>query len=241
MEKRKSFSILFSLFVMICVVSCNGQVNSQNSTNIVNKRVPNCYILKPIQHNEEYKWIENIPPLDTNITSFLQKATFEKGIKVDTAIGYITNFECQKKILINSECFSKLSNPDSTDLANIYYYSRFNTSNRTGSNVEFVRSYEKKILNFGNSIVYEYHLRNVSRVESDFFHIIVFKQESPEIGEDFEGLVIGSNGLDWYEIKGKGEFIPIHLTNLRGGMQVKVPLYFNKFEFIPIGHFKGHW
>lgn len=238
MKKNDFFSIIFLLCIVVYTTNCSGQAATHSNNN---GQLINCYILKPIQHNEEYRWVEHLPQLDTNISNFLENVSIERDIKRDTSIGYITNFECQKKILINDDCFSKLNSIDSIDLNNIYFYSRFNTSRRTGSNIEFVRSYEKKILNLGNSLIYEYHLRNTSRIEPDFFHIIIFKKENYEIGEDHEGIVICSDGLDWSEVKEKGIVIPIHLTNLRGGMQIKVPLFFNKYEFIPIGHFKGQW
>lgn len=236
MKKINPINILL-LIVILNNIGCNGQNKQIENTP---KQSINCYILKPILQNKEYKWLDKLPYLDTNMNHFLKYIFLKKDIKNDTIIGYITSFESQKRIFINEECFSNIVHLDSIDLSNIYFYSRFNTSSRTGLKIEFVKSYKKNILNLGNVEIFEYFIPNLSTVEANVFHIIIFENPNREQGDDLGGIVINSYGLEWKEVEAKCE-IPIHLTNLRGGIQIKVPLYYDGNQFIPIGHFRGAW
>lgn len=232
--------VLFKIYLLIFILynsSCKNQ-NPPISNNVT--KLINCYILKPILKNKEFEGLDKLSYLDTNMVDFIKKYPFaRKKIKIDDSIGYITSFEYQKRILINEHCFSNLTLPDSIDLSDIYFSSRFNTSLRTGLKIQFLNSYKKNILNLGNVQIFEYYVPYLSTVEAKIFHIIVFNQPNREEGDDFEGIVINSDGLDWKEINLKGEVIPIHLTNLRGEMQIKIPLIFDGSQFLPIGYFRG--
>ena len=234
---RKYF--FYSLFCcIIFYVGCNVQSdNLQVKTSSQNSKVNNYFILKPIKDNIEYEWIENLNFKDTNVAGFINIIGSADHLKMDSSMKFTMSFEMQKKIIVNSNYLSKFIFPDSVDLVNIYFSSKFNTSNLRASNVVYDTSYKKNILNYGRAVVYEYHFEGVSQVSCHSMQIII-KSEENEYGEDYEGFVICSDGILWREISHTSKFLFSYLKALRGNIGIEIPMGFNGIEFIPLQHYK---
>ncbi len=219
-------------------VSCYGQSTTKNSNSkAIHRITSNCYLLKPIKKDIEYKWFDNLPKIDTNIVKYVGNFDFSSKLKGDTIMfPIVMSFERQKKIYINEECLKYLNNPDTTNLVNIYFSSNFNTYDFYGSNVEFVSNFNKNIFNLGNCTIYRYHLRGVALANPQFFFIIIPDKKREDPSDDYVGFVLHSDDIEWQELKNTGQFVPIFINQLRL-LKLKIPLYFDGDEFISFGHF----
>lgn len=236
---NNSYQSIIVCFLLLNL-SCKENAVSQNVITS-KKNISNCFILKPIIKSSQSKGVEELVFPDTNFNGFLDKIPLINSVEFDSAMQYVTNYENQKKIFINYSCFSKLNLPDSCNLVDIYFNSRGNTSDRTESNIEFVSSYKKNIFKFGNAIIFNYHFKGVSEVEPHSMHIII-KIEDNSYKEDYKGIVLCSDDLEWKDYPNKGYSIPLYIEWLRGGKDFAIPMYFDGEQFIPIGHYKiGNW
>jgi hypothetical protein len=238
-----------ALLTVMWLQTCNSQqeryVNQEVVTQAVqpvsktvSTKIPiHCFILKPIPRNVSYEWKGTISK-DTGIVAFVEKIPKDKTIRLDTNAIELLSFEMQQRILLNSNCVEYLENPDTMGLSYLYSSSRFSTSDRTRSNVEFVNLYEDHIFKFGQAYIYEYRLHGGSLVEPSYAHLIIPNKSANNYGNeyDYEGIVLYSDGLEWQQVN--NIVVPIHIKILRSGMEIKTPLVFDGAQFIPVGRFR---
>lgn len=100
--------------------------------------------------------------------------------------------------------------------------------------VSLEKKYQKKILNYGDVIIYEYRCK-AADVSPHFLNIIIKeKKDDNPYGENYNGFVICSDGISWKNLNGFS--IPIFNNYLEGGGFV-APLFFDGKRFIPVGMF----
>lgn len=234
MYNKKYFNQFFLVLILIYGLGCRGKIISQNNDNHI---IVNCLILKPITQNCDCVWPVIKKESDIKIEDLLIMLDTKTSIQFDSLEQFTACYDYQKQVLINPHCFDKLTIPDSSNLMEIYLSSRTSTLSYRHSKVEFIKSYEKNIFNFGMSRVYEYVFNDVSQVEPHNMQIII-KNIGSNNGEDYEGFVICSDGILWREVQGTSSSIFSHLKAFRGNKGSEIPMYFDKGRFIPIGHYQ---
>jgi hypothetical protein len=209
-----------------------------------NGLIIDCFILKPVKNDSKADTVRalQIPPYSLDYFLDSIATSSPKCLSYDSAMDFVTSFEYQKIILVNSLCFKNLNKPDSCDLMDIYFDSRFRTSVFTKSIIKFLRSYKEDILNFGDALIFEYKFEDVAEDEPHFMYIILKDQtsEQNEYAEDYHGYVICSDGLEWKNFgKNQNKSMPIFIQKIIRGKMLLIPLYFDHSRFIPIGHFEN--
>jgi hypothetical protein len=201
------------------------------------KKIINCYIIKPVLNDKEYKPPMSLKTSNKSIDEYLSAIAHSKHIDTDSNLFYITSFEYQKKIFINYQCYGKLNEPDSLDLMGIYFNSGSHTVTMNRSIVKYVRSYTKDIFTFGKATVFEYRFDGVAEVEPHFMHIIIKEPTEDEVryGEDYRGIVINSDGLNWRKYKELET--PSFIQTVKGDKKFEAPLLYDGNRFIPLIHF----
>ena len=165
----------------------------------------------------------------------------KRPLAYDSAMDYITDFEHQQKILVNCKCFGKLNKPDSCGLENLYFNTGSSTWIKKRPIVDFLRTYKKNIMNFGEADVFEYRFNNVAEVEPHFMYIILKERTEDEehYNRDYKGIVLCSDGLDWKDYPDKGFSIPLFTQMVRRSKEFYIPLHYDGNRITPIGHFKS--
>jgi hypothetical protein len=229
--------ISFLVFTILAS-SSSQKIYSQNNLT-KNHLLNNCYILKPVYDDSEQNEPSEFEFAHDSINNCLKMVfSSPKSLRFDSSMAFVTGYQHQKGISINTNCFSKIINPDSSYLTEIFY----NSSIATGqiiSSVEFLQSYKKNILNFGSAVVYEFRFNDVVEASSHFMYIIIKIRAEKTEWEDFKGIVICSDGMDWKDYKDKGLSIPLFIQMVRRSKEFYIPLYFDGKRFIPIDHFKS--
>jgi len=231
---KQSGIVLF----LILNLSCKEKTYSQN-TMARKELINNCYTLRPVYNDSQLDEPKDFDfthdSVDNNLKTVISDARL---IKFDSSMEFVTGFAHQKRMSINHDCLRKLENPDSSFLIEVYYNSSISTRPMISS-VEFLQSYKKNILNFGNAIVYEYRFNNVVEASPHFMYIIVKGETEKRDWEDYKGFVLCSDGLDWRDYADKGFSIPLFTQMVRRSKEFYIPLYYNGERFIPIDHFKS--
>lgn len=223
---------------MGCKEKSHAQPLTANDSLIVN-----CYTLQPVKNDSQADTLRDFIFSEQTLDDFLAKLAPSKVLPgYDSTMDYITSFGRQKMITVNHACFSRLNKPDSSNLINIYFNSGTATWVKKKSAVQFLRSYQKNILNFGAATVFEYRFNNVAEIEPHFMYIILKKQtdDTERYGKDHKGLVLCSDGLDWKAYGNEGLFLPLFIQMVRRTKEFYVPLYYDGNRFIPIRHFKSN-
>lgn len=241
MSKKDSL-LRYILIVSLIYCGCkekHSQPLSETSS------AANCYIIKPVKGDSKADSLRSFDFHNDSIGDFLNNGLFSsKEFLYDSTMDFVTSFERQKLIFVQSGCFEKLNKPDSCNLMNIYYNSGYNTKIMTKTIIEFVQSYKKNIYEFGKSIVYEYRFVGVAEIEPHFMFIIMKEQADDEqrMAKDYKGVVLCSDGLEWKEFNEKEFSIPLFVQMVRRDKELYIPLDYDGHRFIPIGHFrKGKW
>lgn len=222
--------------------SCKGQGTSQVPV-YKDSLVVNCYVTKPVYGDSKSESLGDFDFKKETLNDFLGKAIAPKGtIKYDLSMDFVTSFGYQKEIIVNYDCFSKLTRPDSSNLINIYFNSGLATWVKKRSTVQYLKTYKKVILNWGDATVFEFRFNNVAEIEPHFMYIILKDPTADEKrqGKDYRGFVICSDGLDWKDYKKEGGAIPLFIKMIRRSKELYIPLYYDGKRFIPIGHFKSN-
>jgi hypothetical protein len=229
------------LLLSMHVIGCKGQSHSQAPFSN-DSLVVNCYVLKPVKNDSKADSLRDFDFTKDSLGDFLSGIISTKNpVRYDSTMDYVTSFEYQKRILVNYNCFRKLNKPDSCDLLSLYFNSGFATWVKKASTVQFLQTYRKAIINFGNVTVFEYRFNNVAEIEPHFMYIILKDQTEDErrYGKDYKGIVICSDGMDWKDYTDKGFSIPLFTQMVRRSKEFYIPLYYDGERFIPIGHFKS--
>lgn len=228
------------------LANCTTQV--QNSINEPKRESPildNCYITKPVKEDSKEISLGDIEFSNLVLEDFL-KTNLKKGLnpKIDNSMRFVTSFERQRQIFINNSCIGKLKGGNTDFLMELYYNSGFNTKSFSSSIIEYVGTYQKEIYNLGKCSIYEFRLNGVAEIEPHFMYIILQEQREQDIRfkKDIFGNVIFSDGMNWKNLNGSNESIPLFVHMIRREKEIVAPLYYFDGKFIPIGHFKiGEW
>lgn len=234
------FIRIWTLLLIYLVAGCKEQ-NYQQPSNLRQNRITSCYIVKPVKQDSKASSSRDFEFPNISLDDFLAEIeTGKRSVEYDSTMDYITSFERQRIIIVNADCFGKLSRPDSIDLMNIYFNSGFRNETFTHSIVEFMHQYKKNILQFGDAIVFEYRFNGVSEDEPHFMYIIlkVPTEDDRRLGRDYRGFIICSDGLDWKENKDKKFSVPLFIQMVRRNKEFYIPIMYKDERFIPIGHFK---
>ena len=229
------------LTISVSIVGCKGAGHSQPPVEM-DSLIVNCYILKPVKHDSKADTLRDFNFATESLDDFIVGITSGKRpIAYDSAMDYVTSFEHQQKILVNYRCFSKLDQPDSCRLEDIYFNSGFATWVKKRPVVDFLRTYKKDIMDFGKADVFEYRFNNVAEVEPHFMYIILKEQSEDDrrYGRDYKGIAICSDGLDWKDYPDKYFSIPLFTQMVRRSKEFYIPLHYDGDRFVPIGHFKS--
>ncbi|MEJ0103784.1 MAG: hypothetical protein WDO19_15035 [Bacteroidota bacterium] len=240
MYSNNNLTRVYVLLFVILNLNCKQKTHSQAKGD--NNSILNCFIIKPVKNDSKADSLRDFDFSKDSIDGFLfDIISGKKSISYDSSMDYVTSFERQQLISINSKCFTKLSQPDSCNLMELYFSSDNRTKIMTKSIVEFLRSYKKTIYNFGNTTVFEYRFNGVAEVEPHFMYIILKEQteEESRYGKDYKGIVVYSDGLDWKDYNDDGFSIPLFKQMVRRNKQFYIPLCFDGNRFVPIGHFKS--
>ena len=233
------FYIVLLFFFNIC---CKERSFSQSGTASKNSII-NCFIAKPVKSDSKADTLRDFEFTKESLDDFLAASIISstKSIIYDSAMDYITSFERQRLIFVNSECYKKINKPDSCNLMELYFDAGYRTKVMTNSIIEFLQSYKKNIYKFGNAVIYEYRFNGVAAVEPHFMYIILKEQTEDEqrYGKDYKGFVLCSDGLDWKDYSDKGFSIPLFKQMVRRSKEFYIPLYYSDEKLIPIGHFKS--
>jgi hypothetical protein len=144
--------------------------------------------------------------------------------KIDSSSIYITNYDFQKEIFLNESCSKKV------DGLGVELMKSFFVSDFIYDEIKFVKHYEKNILNFGKSLIYEFEIVGGSEYNPHYITLILDKNKS-------KGISINSDGIRWS--KGKEEYwTPLFVERVRIQKQYEIALYYNGNGFVPLGHHK---
>jgi len=229
-----------ALILGLHVFGCKGQEHGQKQPNTLNLIV-NCYVIKPVYGDSKVESIRDFDFTTETLNNFLGKVIATKeAIKPDSPMDFITSFSYQKEIIVNHDCFSKLTKPDSSNLINIYFNSGSATWVKERSAVQYLKTYKKTIRSLGDVTVFKYRFNNVAEIEPHFMYIILKDQTDDErrTSKDYTGFVICSDGMDWKDYNGFS--IPLFIQMIRRSKELYIPLSYDGRRFIPIGHFKSN-
>jgi hypothetical protein len=245
MASNKVSFIKFGALLLLAL-HINGCKERGNSKTLPNKDslVVNCYVTKPVYGDSKVELLGDFDFTKETLNDFLGKVIAIRGmIKYDLSMDFVTNYSYQKEIVVNSNCFSKLSKPDSSNLINIYFNTGFATWVKKRSAVQYLKTYKKVIRNLGDVTIFEYRFNNVAEIEPHFMYIILKDQTENEKrnGKDYKGFVICSDGIGWKDYSDKGFSVPLFTKMIRRSKEVYIPLYYDGKRFIPIGHFKSNY
>ena len=239
-SNRLSYIKLGAILVALQMNGCKGQGNSQVSKDSL---VVNCYTISPVYADSKAGSLGDFDFTKETLNDFLGKTIATKGtVKYDLAMDFVTNFGYQKEIIVNNNCFTKLTKPDSSNLINIYFNSAFATWVKKRSAVQYLRTYKKVIRDLGDVTVFEYRFNNVAEVEPHFMYIFIKDQTEDEKrnGKDYRGFVMCSDGMDWKDYNKEGLSVPLFIKMIRRSKELYIPLNYDGKRFIPIGHFKSN-
>jgi hypothetical protein len=232
---------VYFFLLLVFQMGCRDRTFSQNKA-ADRSSIINCYITKPVRHDSKADTLRNFELTNETLDKALRKIIASKErIVYDSAMDYVTSFERQKLIFINTQCVSKLNTPDSCNLMDLYFNSGYRTKLMTRPIVEFVQFFKKNIYKFGNALVYEYALKGVAEVEPHFMYIILKEQpeDAQRYGEDYKGFVIYCDGIGWKDDAGGNFSIPLLKHSVRRDKQLYIPLFYDSEKFVPVGHFKS--
>lgn len=232
-----SYAMIFSA----CENNTDRDLSKVNTHNIQAQPANRCFTIEPVYNNSSIEECGELNFDYGDMNFFIKKIASNRAtINIDKATAYLTNYHTQQQINVNYDCFKYLDRPDSSFLAEILL-----SSNKTpGSvgHVTFRKVLHKKIIGYGDALVYEYRFDGVSEVSYHFMDIF-FKDALNENYSDYSGYVICSNGeMQWKEVNDSLGVLPIFVDHITWDKEYAVPLLFDGKRFIPTSHFKiGNW
>jgi hypothetical protein len=235
---QKNIWMCFVVALPMNYVSCQSPAkNDKGKASVREKRVYNtCYIMAPVDGNSDaVEMREDISDEKVKDLKVCLGQIASGNAVVDSNMLFMTNFRVQKKITVSPDCINKFADPDSNFITEVYTNSFIKTNGAFGS-IEFIKSYEKDILNFGAAVVYEFDV--TAPWSQAPKHIYVLLQKSQDQVNDVGGIAFCNDEIKWYKT-GQPEKDILSLVNwVTGEKQYEVIMNYSNGKFIPVGHSK---
>lgn len=234
---------LFRLWIaVITLFGYNERVSSQVFSSDKDSLIVNCCKIEPVYNDSKSESPKDFEFTKETLDNFLNKTLgINKMPPADYKMDFVTNFGYQKEIIVNYDCFNRLTKPNTCNLINLYFNIHSSTWIKKKSVVEFIKKYKKSIYNYGKVNVFEYRFNNVAENEPHFMFIIIKEPSDSELRlrKDYIGYAICSDGMDWKDSANRQFSTPLFIQMVRRSKEFYIPLYYDKRRFIPIGHFKS--
>jgi len=201
--------------------------------------INNCFILHPVFEVSD----DMEPNLKLDTVSEISK----NQNKLDPSVAFVTNFEYQKQIIIDYNCFN---NNQFENIENSFLKEIVNSScgspNPIISNLRLVKKGVKNILNLGLVNIFEYEFTTDEQTPNHFIIIVPIIEN--DTGIDYNGIVLFSYGFNWYKLTNQSEEVCSIIYNIRRNKKLEILLNFTKNHpnskinsfyigrFIPIGN-----
>lgn len=236
MKKLKIILITLKSAVFFMLLGCNS-----NTTN-TNKDIPkskvekndkvkisqSCISTQPVDKASNLYKPQNIEDTflsDSDFNKMLGGIAHKTKIKIDSTVIYTTHKDFQKEIIVSKECINDKTFGEK--LMKEYFVSDF-----IYDQINFIKSENKKIINFGDALIYEYEIIGGSEYNPHNITLIL-----KEDGNNYSGISFCSDGMRWKKIT-EEDYLMLFVERVRIHKQYEIPMLYMKNKFIPLGYHK---
>ncbi len=235
MKKIFIYKLGFISFLCLIFIGCDFKKEDKTKKEDISKVeskekeiVDVCIRSKPVKKSSLIYKSSNISE------SFFSDIEFKKlinnidkiKVKIDSSVIYTTHSDFQREIHFSKNCHNKISSLGEKLMKEFF------VSDIVYDDIKFIRTYNKKVLNFGNAFIYEFEILGGS--EFNPHNIILILKEKDNV---YKGISFCSDGIRWGELS-NNEWIPLFVERVRIHKQYEIAMNYDGNKFIPIGHHK---
>ncbi len=230
----KRFKIIFLVFIALSCNSKPDKTNQITSESIVDKNdeiegiSKSCITTKPVKNASDLYKPQNIEDTflsDLDFNNLLADLNSSKVV-IDSTVIYTTHKDSQREIIITKKCLK-----DTTSLGRVLMEEYF-VSDFIYDEIKMIKTEKKKILNFGDALVYEFKI--IGGSEYNPHNVILILKDN---GSNYSGISLCSDGIRWKKNE-EEEYIPLFVERVRIHKQYEIPMLYIKNKFVPLGHHK---